>query len=426
MRRLCLITALCALGPLIAAAPAQAVTKAIWGERTLPGGNSAFPTYRELGVDVYQFQIHFDKVAPTRPANPRNPADPAYKWPAEVDFIVNEAAANGVGLAAMIQFSPPWANGGQNKFWAPDNRAFADFAFAASRRYPSIKRWMVWGEPMYGLNFQPMPAGSPTGPRRYGELVDATYEGLKQASPTNLVIGGNTLALGLIPAPDFIKWMRLPNGQMPRMDLWGHNPFDIRYPNIADDPIAPPFRGLNDIDTLHADLRVAYEGISAAGAAVGRQCGKGKKGKAKKASKRKKACLQASLQVVVKRKKICKRKGGGERKKACKRKTVGRIAEPPRGVTGTGRTPNLWVSEFTYVSDHPTPHFGNDFFLSAQDQAGWLSAAYAMASKLPYVDGLGWFTLMDEAPATSTSANWGLIRPNGDRKPSFFAYAAVP
>ena len=100
----------------------------------------------------------------TRPANPRNPADPAYRWPSGVDFIVNQAAANGIGLAALIQFSPPWANGGQSKFWAPDNRAFADFAFAASRRYPSIRRWIVWGEPMFGLNFQPMPAGRRTGP----------------------------------------------------------------------------------------------------------------------------------------------------------------------------------------------------------------------------------------------------------------------
>ena len=48
-----------------------------------------------------------------------------------------------------------------------------------------------------------------------------------------------------------------------------------------------------------------------------------------------------------------------------------------------------------------------------------------MVSKLKYVKGLGWFTLLDEAAVTSTSANWGLMRPNGDRKPSSFAYTGV-
>jgi hypothetical protein len=374
MRRLFLTAALCALGALLLAAPAQgAVTKAIWGPSSFAAGSaacptsagcSAFPTYRELGVDVFQFGLHFDEIAPTPPANPRDPADPAYKWPAGVDFIVNQAAANGVGLAALIQFSPPWANGGQNKYWAPDNRAFADFAYAASRRYPSIKRWIVWGEPMFGINFQPMPKGRRTGPRRYGELVDATYAGLKQASQANQVIAGSTVSVGRIPAAKFIKWMRLPSGRMPRMNLWSHNPFDTRFPRLRDKPLTKSFRGLNDIDTLYAELRAAY----------GTRGGKRKKGKVRKA----------------------------------------------------GKTPKLWLSEFTFVSDHPATHFGNNFFVSAQEQARWLSAAYAMVSKLKYVKGLGWFTLLDEQPETSTSANWGLMRANGVRKPSFSAYATVP
>jgi len=46
-RRAALLTVLTALTALLAAVPAQAVSKkkSIWGPVTLPGGESAFPTY---------------------------------------------------------------------------------------------------------------------------------------------------------------------------------------------------------------------------------------------------------------------------------------------------------------------------------------------------------------------------------------------
>ena len=60
-----------------------AVEKSIWGPDKFPVGHpdcpagptpcSAFPLYRQLGVDVYQFQLPWSQVAPTRPQNARNP-----------------------------------------------------------------------------------------------------------------------------------------------------------------------------------------------------------------------------------------------------------------------------------------------------------------------------------------------------------------
>ena len=47
--------------------------------------------------------------------------------------------------------------------------------------------------------------------------------------------------------------MKLPNGKPPRIDLWGHNPFDGRFPNLKVNPIGN-FRGFNDIDTLHQEI----------------------------------------------------------------------------------------------------------------------------------------------------------------------------
>ncbi len=164
----------------------------------------------------------------------------------------------------MVKSTPDWANGGQGVLVAPnDPKDYADFMFAASRRYPSVKRWMIWGEPNYGYNFQPMPPNSPVGPRLYAQVLDAAYGALKDADKNNIVIGGMTLnSLRNIPTPDFIRYLRLGTGKKarpPRVDWWGHNPFEARYPNIALNP-GGKFRGLNDVDTLHKELKRAYVG----------------------------------------------------------------------------------------------------------------------------------------------------------------------
>lgn len=250
-----------------AAASGASFQKSIWGPYLMAPGQdgcsaggpacSAFPVYRELGVDVYQFQIHWDEVAPSRPQHPRSPSDPAYDW-GEVDWIVQEARNNRIGLTALVQRSPRWANGGRSPIWVPRRpRDFANFLAAAAKRYPYLRRWMIWGEPARAENFQPMRRGNRRGPRRYAKLLDLAYAALKHVSRRNVVIGGNTLNGGTIFAPDFIHWMKLPNGRPPRMDLWGHNPFDARFPRLADKPLGH-YRGFNDIDTLHREIRKTY------------------------------------------------------------------------------------------------------------------------------------------------------------------------
>ena len=48
----------------------------------------------------------------------------------------------------LLNTAPGWANGGHEPHWAPtDPGDFADFAVAASRRYPGVRYWMIWGEP---------------------------------------------------------------------------------------------------------------------------------------------------------------------------------------------------------------------------------------------------------------------------------------
>ena len=52
------------------------------------------------------------------------------------------------------------------------------------------------------------------------------------------MIGGNTWTAGDVVPLNFIRAMRLPGGRRPRMDLYGHNPFGLRKPDLRRDPIA--------------------------------------------------------------------------------------------------------------------------------------------------------------------------------------------
>jgi hypothetical protein len=405
-RRLLLPLCLAGALALACAAPASAADKSIWGptgNSAACGGGSCFPIYAQLGVDNVQFQLPWDTVARSRPANPQDPNDPAYRWPAYADFMVSQAAQHGMSLTALVQGTPPWANGGKARAWIPDNvQDYADFMVAASRRYPSILRWMIWGEVNYGANFQPMPAHSPVGPRAYALLLDAAYGALKAANPNNIVIGGNTLNVDApVSLPEFIQWLRIGEGKRaypPRTDWFGHNPFEGRIANLAFNSVGSNI-GLSDADTLHKLLKSAY-------------VGKKKKRKRKKARR----SAQVSTGAAHLAKKKCKKK---RKRAASAAKKKGKQCKKNRR-----STPPLWLSEYTVLSGHGA-HFWGGFHVSDQEQAQWLTAAYQLANSVPYVKGLGWYRIDDE-PEGPGSANWGLIRFTGQHKPSFGAYQAAP
>ncbi len=239
--------------------PSQAAEKAIWGPAVLPDGNSAFALYERLGIDTLQVSMSWSDVAPARPAAPADPADPAYRWPTEQSVPVAEAAARGIQIALRVQGSPRWANGGRPPTRAPaDPRHFADFLTAAARRYPTIRRWMIWDEPNRADRFQPNRRGDRAGPRAYSRLLDAAYAAIKRASSHNRVIGGMTWTGGTIRPPDFVRDMRLPGGKRPRLDWFGHNPFPYRFPDLAETPLPGGYRDISDSDTLSGEVRRAY------------------------------------------------------------------------------------------------------------------------------------------------------------------------
>ena len=254
---------LLALALLIVATPAQAAKKSLWGPTKLPDGSLPFALYEELGIDVYQMQLSWFDVAPVRPdpsVPASDPANPSYVWP-NLDTLLADAASHGIEVAIMLKGrgTPAWANGGRDPSWAPDSDAdYADYAAAASRRYPSVRYWMVWGETTQQNNFNPMPVGSPEGPRRYALLLDATYAALKGVKQSNLVIGGMTHTAGQVRPRKYIDYMRLPDGRAPRLDLFGHNPLSYRFPRRSDNPQRVDMRDMGDLDVLQEDLRRAY------------------------------------------------------------------------------------------------------------------------------------------------------------------------
>jgi hypothetical protein len=350
----------------------QLPLKMIWGPLTLSNGSSAFPTYHQLGVQVLQTQLTWARTALTRPNEPANPSDPAYRWPPELEEMISQAAQYGIAVAVMVKGTPGWANGGQDETWAPTKASdYAGFMQAASRRYPTVHYWMIWGE-ANGPNFKPNVVNSPVGPRRYALLLDAAYGALKAVSPSNLVIGGMSWTAGLVRPPDFIRWMRLPDGAPPRLDFYGHNPYSTRFPKLSEGPPpAPPtpreleefvngrgkfklkqklstLRDINDIDTLHAELAAAYR----------------------------------------------HRPGGA---------------------------PELWLSEFSISSDAPSYAFSD--FVSRPVQAEWVTAAFKLVDSVSYVAGLGWYDLQDQTASIPRHLTEGLLTESGTHKPAFSAYA---
>lgn len=235
---------------------ASAAEKAIWGPTHLPNGQSAFPRYKYLGVDAYQTGLRWSEVATRRPTNPRDPRDPAYNWPSSVDFAVNEGRTHGISVVPVVARTPPWANGVADWRWAPKNdRDYADFLVAASKRYPTIRRWMIWGEPSHPANFQP--AGSRAAPR-YATLLNAAYGALKAVNPRNIVIGGMTFTNGRVTPIAFLRQLRLPSGSRPRLDWWGHNPFSRRFPDGRTETYTREGRDINDMDVFAQEVNRAY------------------------------------------------------------------------------------------------------------------------------------------------------------------------
>jgi hypothetical protein len=251
--------ALLLLSPVTSSLARASATKAMWGP-AIHDGVSLFPTYQDLGVKIYEDDVRWNSIAPRRPHSPTSPNDPAYVWPAEVTRAVAEAKRYHMQVALQIIGAPTWANGGKPWNWAPKKpQDYANFAIAAAKRYPSVHLWMIWGEPSRTPNFEPetpvkpfakLNAQQEIAPHLYARILDAAYGALKSVSRSNLVIGGMTYTTGDISTQQWIENLRLPDGKPPRLDMYGHNPFSYRAPDLANPPSADQQVDFSDLGRL--------------------------------------------------------------------------------------------------------------------------------------------------------------------------------
>lgn len=355
------------------AAAAGAPVKAIWGPPQI-GGVSQFPVFQDLGADLLEYPVSWNAVAPSRPANPTDPADPAYRWPADLDLAVAEGQRTGIGILVLVLGTPSWAQReGLEPRHPPTNVGdYAQFMEALARRYPSIRHFMVWGEPIRNANYDlaatgdkkrnvkpgekagsVLPRTTPELRRQvgaYARMVDATWLRLKALNRANLVIGGNTTTDGDIDPFNWVKWMRLPSGKPPRMDLFGHNPFGTRGPDLKKTQIR---RGSADFSDLDDYL------------------------------------------PWIKR---WQQRGGRN----------GKL--------------RLFVSEYTAPTDVTSYEF--NYHVTRALQAKWLAAAWKIA-KQQKLYGLGWIGLYDLTRPGGGESRTGLIDGQGVKKPAYDVFKAL-
>ncbi|MDQ3631412.1 MAG: hypothetical protein M3417_09160, partial [Actinomycetota bacterium] len=223
--------------------------------------------------------------------------------------------------------------------------------------------------------------------------LDAAYEQLKREDPDNVVIGGMSFSSGDVKPTDWLRWMRLPNGLPPRLDLYGHNPFASRFPDIDKRPEIAGVREISDIDTFHRQLQRDY------GPSVDRE-------------------------IHRQMRRDHDRYDSLEDHPAVNRRHK-ELHKANRWIHGLLRKkgPDLWLSEFT-IGSAPMNEF--PFSTTIDGQARWLSAAYEIAQDADYVETLGWIGLLDDANAGQGGSTLGLMSFQGARKPAFSAYKAVP
>jgi hypothetical protein len=214
---------------LLAAVPASASSYAQFGVQDdawlMYGAGSLdqrVTTLRRLGVKIVRLSLRWDQVAPTRPASERNPSDPAYRW-GQYGVVLDALHAARIPVVLTLWGSPHWANGGHAANRLPTH-GFGNFAYAAAKRFPWIRKWTIWNEPNTRIY------SSPISPRDYvRHVLNPAYVLLHRANRANTVAGGVTSPRGTSSGMSPITFMRGMRAYHARLDAYAQNP----YPSSA-------------------------------------------------------------------------------------------------------------------------------------------------------------------------------------------------
>jgi hypothetical protein len=175
-----------------------------------------------LGVSLVRFRLRWDQIAQRRPTDARSPSDPAYDWEPAASVLAG-LRARGIRAVVGIWGTPYWANGGRAPAWAPTSKSsLASFAYAAQRRLPWVRHWLIWNEPNRSRWLRP------TSPRVYTQLLNAAYNAIHRASPRAVVAGGVTGPRGGRGGVSPVDWIRAMDRYQARLDAYAHHPYPAR------------------------------------------------------------------------------------------------------------------------------------------------------------------------------------------------------
>src|SRR5271157_3621219 len=210
---LTLATALCASSWLAAASSGAHAAGAHASAAAPLGGINIAPVSRSGGLanvdrEIAAAHALHAKVVRTEMAwseyEPRGAGQIEPRVLAISDRLVSDAAADGIGVIALVESTPCWASsapasilrsctgGGssQAKAWPPSNPAeYAAFAAFLAQRYGTqLAAIEVWNEPDQAN--QDYFAG-PEKPQRYAAILRAAYPAIKQVNPQIPVLAGS-------------------------------------------------------------------------------------------------------------------------------------------------------------------------------------------------------------------------------------------
>jgi Cellulase (glycosyl hydrolase family 5) len=194
------------------------------------------------GGTIIRTNVYWWQIAPQRPADARDPFDPGYHFD-DLDQLVRDSQARGISLLLTIWGTPPWANGGKGKNYAPTRAAdLTNFAYALASRYsgrfpgfPYVGFYSIWNEPNLQQFLAPQfnASGKPVAPRAYATLYKAGYAGVKGGNLTAKVAIGETSPRGHDKPTTNVQPSESPGGFAQQLskfkglkfDAWAHHPY---------------------------------------------------------------------------------------------------------------------------------------------------------------------------------------------------------
>lgn len=174
-----------------------------------------------------------------------------------VDEIVDEAAARGISLLALLAFSPVWASSQTTSESSTASHArpknmsdYANFARSAAERYASrgVHSWEIWNEPNIGQFWPPHPDAD-----EYGGIFRVAAEAIRGVDPTaTILVGGlaqqpDAPSVGITPAAFLEQLYR--NGAAQLADGVAAHPYS--FPSMPLDSSGQSPGGFIDLPKLH-------------------------------------------------------------------------------------------------------------------------------------------------------------------------------